>query len=525
MNRSRRVAVSPLPRLLEGEEFVTIRPVDAMVAPKKASDVRALMKLSGAKKRGEIGDFGPVLASLSLDGRGGDPDFHKYEAVYGRDSLRAAIDLIAYYPALSRATLLRLAETQGVVTNAEREEEPGRIAHEIRNPATDLIAQELTKRRGWGWPYYGSVDATPEFVRTLCAYCCNTEEGLAFLRQAYTGRDGALHSMADALDAAVLWMERRMDTNPEGLLEFKRANPHGLENQAWKDSWDAYFHKDGRIANHDYGIASVEVQRAAYDALCDAAGMYMRLDQAGRARQLQQRANRLRAAIMDLFWTDSEGGYFVLGTDRDERGRVRQLQIKTSNMGHLLHSRLLAGNDPHIVHMREAVIAHLLSPKMLGLNGIRTLASDEFRYRPGAYHNGSVWIWDNYLITRGLSELGYHTLAHTVNDRLLADVDATRRFPEYLRGDDAPACRLNTRVIDVMDNVYGKLNRLEQPPQDIQAWSVAAILALRTHRSLGQHRTTDPHKAAFEQRVLKNLGESRRRPHTRLRLRRRTTAR
>ena len=142
---------------------------------------------------------------------------------------------------------------------------------------------------------------------------------------------------------------------------------------------------------------------------------------------------------------------------------------------------------------------------MLGLNGIRTLAADEIRYRPGAYHNGSAWIWDNYMIASGLDTLGYHGLAKLLNDKLLDDVSSTRRFPEYLRGDNDPRYRLNTRIVEVMDTVNKRTNELEQPPQDIQAWSVAAILALKIHRDRGIQHTTDERKLAFEEYILASV--------------------
>ena len=151
-------------------------------------------------------------------------------------------------------------------------------------------------------------------------------------------------------------------------------------------------------------------------------------------------------------------------------------------MGHLLHSRLLKGKAEGLVKRREAVVRQLFSEKMFGLNGIRSLASDEARYRPGAYHNGSVWIWDNYLIVQGLAVHGYNKLASFLADRLLDDVEVTKRFPEYLRGDNSKEHRLNTAKIVVYDEKMDRENVVEQPPQDIQAWSVAAILGIKQHR-------------------------------------------
>ncbi len=493
----------PLPKLLDGERITYVEQENEYnVANRVPSGLEAMELLAKAKNRKQIGDFGPVLASLSLSVHGKDPAFHLYEAVFGRDSLRTAYDLIEYYPKLAKSTLLALAAVQGVMFDTAREEEPGRIPHEVRDPRSDPRARMLSETLGWGWPYYGAVDVTPEFVRTLAAYCRLVPGGAAILNEAYTGRDGATHVLSDALLAAVEWIQGRLSANTEGLLEFKRSNPNGLPNQVWKDSWDAYFHADGEIANHEQGIASIEVQAAVYDALLDVADLCENcLNKRSQAVELRRTAERLRLVIMELFWDEHER-YFVLGLDRDKAGKIRQLKVMTSNMGHILHSRVLAGDQPDQIERREAVIRHLLSPAMLGLNGIRTLSNKEIRYRPGAYHNGSVWIWDNYFIAQGLSVLGYHNLAHFIDDRLLADITATRRFPEYLRGDNDPDRRLNSRIVRAWDKNNQLENTIEQPPQDIQAWSVASILAIHIRRQHGQHQTTDPVKLALEQELL-----------------------
>jgi glycogen debranching enzyme len=68
--------------------------------------------------------------------------------------------------------------------------------------------------------------------------------------------------------------------------------------------------------------------------------------------------------------------------------------------------------------------------------GIRTLASDEARYNPMSYHNGSVWPHDNALIALGMARLGMR--AETA--RLFEGVNAAsvasdlRRLPELFCG-------------------------------------------------------------------------------------------
>ena len=487
--------------LLPGEQLVSEKTIhyppryfDA--AP---SGVEQLVRLTGSKSARYIGAEGPSVAALAygnlekpkrmsrfkswrLSRQPTPPPpehLRLYEVVFGRDSLRVAIELIGSYPELARSTTLRLAQLQGVEYNQAREEEPGRILHEARDK-NDKRAQEISEQLGWGWPYYGSVDATPEFVRTLTAYCRRSEENYRFLSTTFTDRAGKKRDMAYALDMALAWIINRLDSNDDGLLEYQSVLPQGIENQVWKDSPDAYHHADGTIANHQRGIASIEVQVTAYDALLDAAELYQHAyDDEIQAAAFRQRAEQLGATILETFWTDDKGGYFVLGTDRDDKDRLRQLKVRTSNMGHVLNSRLLEGDDPELLHKREAVIRHILSPEMLNISGIRTLATDEIRFRPGAYHNGTVWLWDTHHIARGLRRHGHVDAANELDRRMLHVIEVTKLFPEYVRGGNDLLPRINEHTIVVWDEVMQREMTIEQPPQEVQAWTVAAILAIK----------------------------------------------
>ncbi len=240
------------------------------------SSLEQILRLTGAQLEEEIGHYQPSVASLALDT--GDVDnapshLHLYEVVFGRDSLRVAIDLIENYPELARITTKVLASLQGTEYNLSREEEPGRIVHEARDQ-NDPLAIELSTELGWGWPYYGSVDATPEFIRTLAAYCAVSEKNSQFLSDTYIAKNGSKRTMSDALVSAVEWILKRLESNDDGILEFMSVLPQGIKNQAWKDSDDAYHHSDGSLANHNAGIASIEVQTTTYDALLDAADLY-----------------------------------------------------------------------------------------------------------------------------------------------------------------------------------------------------------------------------------------------------------
>lgn len=501
-----------LVKLSPDEKIISIRETDEQAPTRIPSALRELIRLTGASRLEDIGDYGPALASLALEDNEPNPDKRLFEVVFGRDSLQASLDLMDYFPKLAKSTIITLAKNQGLELNNTREEESGRIPHEIRDPETDALAQELTRTRGWGWPYYGEVDATPLFIKTIAQFCRTQPDANSLLLEKYKNRHEEDSTVADAFMLACKWLETRLDSNKEGLLEYKSAIPGGIENQVWKDSFDAYSHADGSLANHGQGIASIEVQFLAYDALIDASQIWSKmLRNQLQARDLIIRANDLKKTILDKFWCDEKGGYFVLGTDRDNKGNLRQLKVRASNMGHSLNSRLLDnsynGRSDEILEYREAIIKQLFSDVMLGLNGIRTLASDEKLYSPGAYHNGSVWVWDNYNISQGLSKSGYHRLAHLINDKLLDDIKATSRFPEFLRGDNNPNYRINTRVIEVQNIITGRIVKAEQPPQDVQGWTVASIASLKMRRKSGQHETLDPRKRLLENDIINSIQE------------------
>ena len=468
--------------LLPGEKLVSITNHPPRIFTHlQPSSIREILRLTRANSPNEIGRAGPSVAALAFEEATTDAPEHLrlYETVFGRDSLRVAIDLISSYPALARATTLALARLQGLEDNQQREEELGRIVHEARDP-DDPIAIELTEKLGWGWPYYGSVDATPEFIRTLTAYVQRSEENRAFLSEEYVDKSGQTQTMSHALELALLWIRRRLSSNAEGLLEFHSVLHYGIENQVWKDSWDAYHHADGTLANHEKGIASIEVQVTTYDALIDAAELFEDiLDNTDGAKSLRDDAATLRQAIFDHFWTDDNGGYFVLGTDRDDHGELRQLRIRTSNMGHTLNSRILKGDDPNVIKMRNSIVHQLFTPELLNVSGIRTLATDEVRFRPGAYHNGSVWLWDTHHIAKGLRRLGYTDKADDLDGRILHAVNTTNMFPEYVRGDFSEQPSVNTQTVILWDENAHRENKIEQPPQEVQAWTVAAIVATK----------------------------------------------
>jgi glycogen debranching enzyme len=84
-----------------------------------------------------------------------------FMTLFGRDSLWASEMALPVDPSLALGTLQTLADRQGSVVDPVTEEEPGKILHEVRLGVSTGLAL------GGKSVYYGSVDATPQFVMTL----------------------------------------------------------------------------------------------------------------------------------------------------------------------------------------------------------------------------------------------------------------------------------------------------------------------------------------------------------------------
>jgi glycogen debranching enzyme len=508
-----------IPYLLPGQRVINVEyPQVAPLEQRQASALRALMRLTAAASLADIGAHGPCLAALARPENEQVEELRLFEGVFGRDSLYMGLNLYDRYPRLLEATLVRFAELQGVRTNPASEEEPGRIAHWVLD-SDEPIARNITALNHWEWPHYGTVDATPMYISGIIMVA---ERKPGFLRTPYTCRRGRKRTMWYSLEAALAWLKQRLDSNPEGLLEFFMQQPRGISNQAWKDTPESYVRADGSYANHKQGIASVEVQAQAHDALIDAAATYR--SSAGRcggereralllqaAANLTERAAQIRRVVLDRFWLEDEhGGYFALGTERGEDGRLRPLAVRTSNMGHVLNSRLLEPADSGSAARVEALIRTLFSPEMLAPAGIRTLSIREKRFLPGAYHCGTVWPWDNRHISRGLERHGYHGLAAELDRRVLRVGHDSHGFPEFVRGGGPGEPLRNERIVDIWErrDHYSSIYRVEKLAQEIQAWSVEAILSVKRKQD-PMHRApaaaSDPVKRKLESDILRGV--------------------
>ena len=89
-----------------------------------------------------------------------------------------------------------------------------------------------------------------------------------------------------------------------------------------------------------------------------------------------------------------------------------------------------------------------------------------------------MWAHDNYVISLGLARHGFRDEAQELQRRLAASCRATHRFPEFVAGGEPGSDLIAKRIVDVFDSRNDRVNRVEQPPQEIQGWTVAAMVAI-----------------------------------------------
>ncbi|WP_431943346.1 amylo-alpha-1,6-glucosidase [Micromonospora marina] len=379
--------------------------------------------------------FSPFLAGAGCVLAAGLPWFM---CLFGRDSILTSLQALPFAPELAATTLTVLAFRQGSRIDDFREEEPGRILHEMRYG--ELAVFDETPHS----PYFGSADATPLFLVLLDEY------------ERWTGDAALVRAVEQEARAAVDWIDHYADRADNGYVSYERRNPvNGLENQCWKDSWDAISYRDGRLPG--FPRATCELQGYAYDAKVRTARLAREIwHDPAYADRLERDAADLKRRFNQDFWID-DGEYMALALDGDGS----KVDALSSNIGHLLWSGIV--EEPKA----EALVRHLMSPAMFSGWGVRTLAEGEARHNPVGYHVGTIWPFDNSFIAWGLRRYGYADEAARIAAGILdAAAFYDGRLPEAFAGHARSETRYPIRYPTACSP---------------QAWSAGApLLLLRT---------------------------------------------
>lgn len=356
-----------------------------------------------------------------------------FVAVFGRDSVIVSLQTVAVYPEFARGTLVKLAQLQATEIDDWRDAQPGKMLHELRQ-------DELTQLNELPYtPYYGTVDTTILWIITLA--------------EAYhwSGDLTILNDCRDALEQALVWIDKYGDFDQDGFVEYQTRSSVGLRNQGWKDSGDSVVYPNG--VQVEPPIALCEVQGYVYDAWKRAAQIYEVWGEPEAAR-LRQKADRLYQQFNERFWM-ADAGFYCFGLD----SKKQQIQSIASNPGHLL----LSGIVPP--ERAASMVQRLFQPDLWCGWGIRTLSSLNPAYNPISYQLGSVWPHDNAAIAMGLKFYGYHAEAARIAEGIFAAASyfEAGRMPELFGGIE--------RQPDTFPVPYSDANIP-------QAWAAGSILLL-----------------------------------------------
>jgi glycogen debranching enzyme len=376
-----------------------------------------------------------------------------FMTIFGRDSIFTSLQALPFTSELAATTLQVLAERQGTRIDDFRDEDPGRIPHEMRYG--EMTAFEERPHS----PYYGCADATPLFVVLLDEY------------ERWTGDTKLVRSMERAARAALAWIDEYADLQGNGYVSYQRRNVEsGLENQCWKDSWDSISYRNGDLPG--FPRATCELQGYAYDAKMRGARLARQVwKDSAFADRLEKEAADLKRRFNRDFWVE-DGEYFAVALDTDGR----QVDSLTSNNGHLLWSGIVDKSKA------RALARHLTGPRLFSGWGIRTLADGEARYNPIGYHVGTIWPFDNSFIAWGLRRYGFKEEAAGVVAGIMEAAEVfAGRLPEAFGGYPRSSTRYPVRYPTACSP---------------QAWSTGApLLLLRVGLGLepdGDHLIVDP---------------------------------
>jgi glycogen debranching enzyme len=376
-----------------------------------------------------------------------------FMTMFGRDSIFTSLQALPFVPELAATTLRVLGEWQGTRIDDFRDEDPGRILHEMRYG--EMAAFEERPHT----PYYGSADATPLYVILLDEY------------ERWTGDRALVRELEREARAAVAWIGDYADLMGNGYISYKRRNERtGLENQSWKDSWNSISYADGRLPG--FPRATCELQGYAYDAKVRAARLArLAWNDPEYADRLEREAAELKRRFNRDFWL-ADRGYFAIALDADGT----QVDSLSSNNGLLLWSGIVDTSKA------ASVVDHLMGPRLWSGWGVRTLAEGEGRYNPVGYHLGTVWPFDNSFCAWGLRRYGYKAEAARIAAGILDAAEIFEgRLPEAFGGYDRAVTRYPVRYPTACSP---------------QAWSTGApLLLLRTMLGLepvGDQLVVDP---------------------------------
>ncbi|RXA19573.1 amylo-alpha-1,6-glucosidase [Methanosarcina sp. MSH10X1] len=298
-----------------------------------------------------------------------------YDALFGRDSIISALQLLPLEAGLAKSTLLVNAKFQSSRSDDWRDQEPGKILHELR--LGELANLNLIPQT----PYYGTVDATPLFLILLTEYVN------------WTGNIELIKQLEGNVDQALKWIDIYANMEGNGFAYYAVKSPLGIYNHGWKDSPDSISRSDGTLAKQPIAVA--EAQGYVYMAKKGLAPLFRQLGRGNDAARLEREAGELKERFNRQFWMKDKQ-FFAQALDAEG-----VCDVISSNPAQCMWAGII--DQKYVKHL----VDRIFRDDMFTEWGIRTLSAKEKRYNPLGYHNGTVWPHDNAIIAMGLRKYGF----------------------------------------------------------------------------------------------------------------------
>jgi len=449
-----------------------------------------------------------VYASIGLN--------YQY-AIFGRDSIEVAEDLLATNQALAKEIILYLAHLQGHEFNLESEQETGKIHHEYRSLNFNghdipIAARKVLAKLGpqWGGSdeallYYGSADATPLFIRLVYRYFKKYDDDI--LDHPTLSVTGRVLPLREYVRAATSWLVAKITASPWQLFEYRRINPLGLYNQSWEDSNVSYLHADGSVANADDGIAAIELQGYAYDALRSAADM-VAADEV-EAESWRHLASIVRDMALQHLWMP-EQNYFAMGLDRADDGQTRQIATLGSNPALLLETTFFDLMPHHLSWPYiEGIVRMIFSEDFMTSAGLRVRAKRHVGFVEFADYHGSQVTWpkQTFDVAKGLQRHGLYQLASLLESCILNTVTKAGEFYEFFFVTEDGRIKYHYRQENPEEPSFHDFGAANLPDPG-QAWTISAIISI-VHQQFNKENPLPVSDAVrdLEENILKKRAQ------------------
>ncbi len=354
-----------------------------------------------------------------------------YLAFFGRDAIAASWESILLSDEPARGTLANLAANQATETDDWRDEQPGRMVHEMHtNPLAVLNFTPHAR-------YYGDITASIHFPVLVSALWH------------WTGSKETVRPFVEPAIKALRWADENANVYGDGFYRYQTRSEQGEKNQGWKDSSDAIVDEHGKQVPDPLGTC--EMQAFVYASKLHFSELLWWLDDADTAKRLHREAEELKKRFNEKFWMQDEQ-FIAMGID--SRGQL--IRSIASDPGHCLASGIL---DESLV---RPVAARLFQDDLFSGWGIRSLSANHPAFNPYAYHRGTVWPVENGVFVLAMARFGLHAEAGRLGKAMFeaASLFQHCRLPEVFAGHQR----------DKEHPFPGMYPRADSP----QAWSASA---------------------------------------------------